>query len=180
MATMDVVNDILSSEALISETVVNEYSDVFHSLLRANWINLACSLIISADLICNQAKYRFAYRREDERIIDYWPAKLGDHAVLVNFVKTIIFFKYVRMRQAVFCNMSLDMFIQEEDGSSSYLYSSRSNFNLWDNSFLIYNVRTFHIFMKRFKDYDLLSFVKEAVAMLSPDYDGLLIPIRYI
>ena len=166
---------IIRADQHIPPNLSDYYSETFCDIIRTNWSNIKCDLTIGNHLFTNQFTFRIS-KLQPQQGKDYWPSKLGHHNALIKYAKGIIQEYYVQRFDPLYINFSPNMIVSE-NGESFFLYSSRSNFACLQTAYFIHDLDSFnHFFDVILPQFDLESYIDDAVEILQRKYSGLCLP----
>ena len=146
MLSMTQVLAIAQSDEVIPHTLDNVYSTEFHDVIKWNWLNIRCSLVLpDANLMCNEFCFRIS-KLQPQAGLDFWPGKLIHHELIGRWASRIIHDHYCLRRKSVLVNFGCAMVIAEVTGESEFLYTSRGNHACLDTAYLIHDEISFQTY----------------------------------
>ena len=156
---------------------LEQYSPEFRQTVESNWREICNSILLLPNLVCQEFRFRFAC---DQTLnsINFWPPKLADSATLMTYCRRIIDHYFKARRLSIYINFSISFIVVEEDGSSHFVYASRSNFACLPNSILLHSETSYeHFTSSILPSFDLMKYITDVCDALDQRYDGIFLPV---
>ena len=179
MLSIEEIHGVIASDQNCDNFLGNDYSDIFHGVIRQNWMQVATHIMMMQNLICHNVNIRIAKYRTETNMKDYFPTIIKYHMAMVAFLQSVLFYYYVERRIPVYVNCSMNFLVYDErEDGSTFCYGSNNNFQLFETAYLIRNDNSFHSFCYSFlPSFNLLQYLQTVVNVISQKYDGLIVPL---
>ena len=178
MLTPEELSWCVRDDEIYSAEKADDYSEMFETVIRQNWINICTLILINAHLVVNQFNFRFAHMRLEENTKDFWPKILRQCPVLISFAKSALHHYFRSQSLSVYVNFSFALGVIDDKLGPRFLYSSRSNFQGLTTSYLIRNDHTFNRFFDDIlPNFSLEDHLETLLTVLDMKYDGYLLPL---
>ena len=172
---MEEIYDAIEADKDISD--LSEYSSEYHQQISNEWDHICNSLTNSTIFFASEARYRLAFG-DIEQQKDYWPAEIQHCPRLLSFIRTILIEQFMRRRACISINFAPSMIILENDGSSFFLYSSRSCFGCLPKSILLHSEESYMYFLDEIlPKFNLARYLEETLVSLNQKYGGVVLPL---
>ena len=175
------INDTIVRD-LNSSAAENDYCDELKEIVEAHWTTVRNQITINANMMVSEFNFRLASNRSPNyhNVKNFWPSPLHVSNYLINFVRGVLYYYFVRRRRSFRINLSPNMaIISTTGGPNSFIWASRSNHGILANSYLVHDVQSFNHFIDVILSNENLHEVMLAnLSNLSAKYsDGFLAPL---
>ena len=178
MLTPQEINWCIRDDEVFTAEKALDYSELFADVVTQNWVNICTVILINAHLVVNSINYRLAHLRPEQNKKDFWPKFLRQCPALIAFAKSAMHQYFRSQGLAVYVNFSFSLGVIDDDTGPRFLYSSRSNFQGLQSSYLIRNDATFnHFFDDILPNFCVEDYLESMLTILDIKYNGYLIPL---
>ena len=178
MLTPEEISWCIRDDEVYTAEKALDYTELFADVVTQNWVNICTVVMINAHLVVNSINYRLAHLRPEQNTKDWWPKFLRQCPVLISFAKSAMHQYFRSQGLSVYVNFSFALGVIDDETGPRFLYSSRSNFQGLQSSYLIRNDATFNYFFDNLlPNFCLEDHLESMLTILDIKYDGLLIPL---